>query len=113
MNFTDGDLTTPAPDYLAWILSIDDANDSNHNGIPDFSDDPVVRQVRLALSLTATNLQVSLSGAAGTVCQVQQSPALPAASWQTVQTITLTNDPQVVSVPLPSTATAFWRAQVQ
>jgi hypothetical protein len=36
MEFAGGDLTTPAPDYLTWMLSIDDANDVDENGIPDF-----------------------------------------------------------------------------
>lgn len=40
VDFADGDPATPSPDYRTWVLSIDDANDANHNGIPDFSDDP-------------------------------------------------------------------------
>jgi uncharacterized repeat protein (TIGR01451 family) len=41
VEFLDGDLTTPDPDYLDWRLVINDTNDSNANGIPDLSDDPV------------------------------------------------------------------------
>jgi hypothetical protein len=113
MTFADGDLTTPMADYLNWYLSIDDANDANGDGIPDFSDDPVVKQVKLVLSLTTTNLQLSIGGASGSTCQIQQSPILPATNWQSGQTITVTNDPQVVTVPLPASGPAFWRAQVQ
>jgi hypothetical protein len=115
MDFVDGDPTTSAPDYLSWTLSIDDVNDSNHNGIPDFSDVPqnvTVPQPLLSLSLTTTNLQLAISANVGTICQIQQSASLPA-TWQTVQTITLTNDPQSVSILLPSTPAAFWRVQVQ
>jgi hypothetical protein len=113
MTFADGDLTTASADYLNWILSINDANDANGNGIPDFSDDPVVKHVKLALSLTTTNLQLSIGGANGSVCQVQQSFTLPATNWQIVQTISVTNDPQVLTLPLPASAPAFWRTQVQ
>jgi len=38
--FADGDPSTPSPDYELWVLSINDTNDANANGIPDFSDDP-------------------------------------------------------------------------
>ncbi|MBU6400792.1 MAG: hypothetical protein KGS61_10770, partial [Verrucomicrobia bacterium] len=39
--FATGDPATPEPDYQLWAISIDDTNDANTNGIPDFSDDPV------------------------------------------------------------------------
>jgi hypothetical protein len=115
MDFADGDPTTSAPDYLTWTLSIDDVNDSNHNGIPDFSDFPqtvTVPQPLLSLSLTTTNLQLAISANIGTICQLQQATSLPA-TWQLVQTITITNNPQSLSLPLPTAPTAFWRVQVQ
>jgi len=33
--------------------------------------------------------------------------------WQTILSITLTNDPQTVSLPLPAVAQKFWRVSAQ
>src|SRR4030095_2708247 len=55
VEFNDGDLSTPGvDDYYSWVLSIDDLNDADHDGIPDFSDDPssVALPRRPLLSLT-------------------------------------------------------------
>ena len=116
MVFDDGDLTTAAPDYLTWVLSIDDANDANRNGIPDFSDDPWLsprRQPQLSLFATSTNLQLTIAGDVGSTCLVQQARSLPAPSWQALQTVTLTNAKQLISLPIPATPPAFWRVQLQ
>lgn len=112
VQFADGNPSTPAPDYLVWALSIDDTNDANHNGIPDFSDDPTSGPPppALALSSNSTNLLVSLSGAVGHPLELQQASSLPATNWQTVVSITLTNNPQLIALPLPSATSAFWRA---
>ena len=84
--------------YGTWILSIDDTNDVNHNGIPDFSDDPpstLPSRPSLTLRPTATNLWLTIHGDTGHVHQVQQSLSLPASrtatNWQTVLSVTLTN----------------------
>lgn len=116
VSFTDGDPTTPDPDYVSWILSIDDANDANHNGIPDFSDNPqpvTTHPPRLALSLTSTNLQLSISGASGTVCQLFQASALPITGWQLGPSVTVSNDPQLIVLTVPTNPPVFWRVQVQ
>jgi hypothetical protein len=114
VQFADGDPNTPAPDYLNWVWSIDDTNDANHNGIPDFSDDPQTapppRAPVLALILNSTNLVLSVSGTVGHLHDLQQALSLPSTNWQTVVSVTLTNDPQLVSVPYLPVPAAFWRA---
>jgi hypothetical protein len=106
--------------YGTWILSIDDTNDVNHNGIPDFSDDPpsaLPSRPSLTLRRTATNLWLTIRGDVGHVHQVQDSLSLPASktatNWQTVLSVTLTNSPQDVSLPLPSSTTRFWQIRAQ
>jgi hypothetical protein len=106
--------------YGTWMLSIDDTNDVNHNGIPDFSDDPpsvLPSRPSVTLRPTATNIWLTIRGDIGHVHQVQQSLALPssrtATNWQTVLSVTLTNSPQDVSLPLPSAATRFWQIRAQ
>jgi len=114
IEFDDGEPNTPAPDYLAWVLSIDDTNDANHNGIPDFSDDPAAavapRAPGLALVWNSTNLSFSISGDVGHLHDIQQITDLSTSNWQTLVSVTLTNDSQTVSVPLPQGRAGFWRA---
>jgi hypothetical protein len=113
VQFADGDPNTAEPDYLIWGLSIDDPNDANHNGIPDFSDDPQVvtppHPPSLALTLTSTNVLISISGDVGHMHDIQQTLALPSTNWQTVASITLTNSPAAVPINLPPAQAAFWR----
>jgi hypothetical protein len=114
--FDDGDPSTPVPDYQLWGLSIDDPNDANKNGIPDFSDDPLSalpRRPLLTLTRGATNLFLSISGDVGRTHQIQQTSSLTITNWQTVQTLTLTNDPQIVALPIPAGGAAFWRVSAQ
>ena len=114
VQFADGDPSTGDPDYLVWLLSIDDPNDANHNRIPDFSDDPQTapapRAPLLVVTWSPTNLLLSVSGAVGHLHDIQQSLSLSETNWQTVLSVSLTNDPQVVPVPYPTAPAAFWRA---
>jgi hypothetical protein len=112
-DFDDWDPNTTDPDYVTWGLSIDDTNDFNHNGIPDFSDDPSARRPLFSLTVTASNLLFTIHGDVGHPHQVQESLILPATNWQTVASVTLTNDPQLVAVVLPTTRLKFWRVQAQ
>jgi len=108
--FDDGHLDTAGEDYWYWWLSIDDPNDTDHDTIPDFSDDllPSVRQPKLTLSLGSGNLQLTISDTVGKTNQIQQTISLPT-GWQTIMTLVQTNDPQTVTLPLPS-GPRFWQA---
>ena len=117
VEFNDGDPNTFDDDYYSWMLSIDDLNDADHDGIPDFSDDLATvtppRRPQLALAQGPTNFLLTLSGDLGRLHQVQETTNAASPDWQTVLSITLTNDPQTVSIPLPPTMTRFWRALAQ
>jgi hypothetical protein len=101
--------------YGFWMLSIDDLNDTNRNGIPDFSDDPggkpLARQPSLEVFPTGTNVLLTLHGDVGYTHEIQQISDLSTSNWQTAGSVVLINDPQVVLVPLPSSKTIFWRAR--
>jgi hypothetical protein len=115
VDFEDGDPNTFDQDYYTWFLSIDDSNDSNGNGIPDFSDDPSPTEEPLTvLSLvpTSTNLSLSISGAVGHIQEVQRTSSLSQTDWTNVLSFTLTNSSQTISLPLPAEATSFWRIHV-
>src|SRR5437016_2107190 len=116
VDFEDGAPSTSDPDYLTWVLSIDDTNDSDNDGIPDFSDDPgpiVDRLPLLSLSLGSTNLLLSIRPGLGNVYEVQRVDSLSQTNWTVVLSpLTVTNDPQTVLLPLPTNAAAFWRVHV-
>jgi hypothetical protein len=111
----DGDAGTVYP-FAVWVLSITDTNDVNHNGIPDFSDDPQAaappRRPQLSLASTQTNLLLTIRGDVGHVHSVQQVTALTSTNWQSVLSLTLTNDPVVVPLARPASP-AFWRVLAQ
>lgn len=117
VEFVDGDLNTSGDDYYLWEMSIDDLNDADHDGIPDFSDDPAAvappsRPV-LSLSRTSSNLLLTIEGATNHLHLIQAIDSLSSTNWQTVETLTLTNQSQVVSLPLPSADRQYWRVLAQ
>lgn len=112
-EFQDGDPSTAGDDYYLWVLSIDDMNDSDGDGIPDFSDDPVVlppRRPVLQLTRGTTNLLVQISGDVGRLHQILEATSIPATTWTTNRSLVLTNDPQTVSLPIPPSP-RFWRVR--
>lgn len=114
--FADGYPSTGSPDYPLWVLSINDTNDANANGIPDFTDDPAVvrpRAPQLSLALGPTNLWLTLHGDVGHTNLIQEIGSLASTNWQTTLWLLLTNDPQVVSLPRPAGTAKFWRAAAQ
>jgi hypothetical protein len=115
VDFEDGDPNTSNPDYFYWVLSIDDVNDSNGNGIPDFSDDPggSVRQPTMLLSLSNTNVAFTISSTVGRTVEIQESSSLSQTNWASVSSFATTNDPQVVPLPRPTEGTKFWRLLVR
>lgn len=116
VELNDGDPNTFEDDYYTWALSINDANDSDGDGIPDFSDDPfspLPRRPQLSLAHTSTNLLLTIRGDVGSTCQILEANTITAVTWPVVMTIPLTNDPQTVSLPLPAGGMKFWRARAQ
>jgi hypothetical protein len=114
-DFEDGDLATAEPDYMTWMLSIDDVNDADKDGIPDFSDDPSVAPARrptFSMSFAASNAQMTLSGTVGRVHEIREATSLTLKDWTTVQSVTLASDPQTVSLPPPAGAVRFWQVRV-
>ena len=115
-EFDDWLLSTGEADYYLWVISIDDLNDADSDDVPDFSDDPQVvssRRPLLSLNHGSGNLSLTISGNVGQICEIQEASTIDAASWPPILSVTLTNDPQIVSLPLPSAGTRFWRVRTQ
>ncbi len=115
VTFADGDFTTTEPDYYDWMLSVDDLNDADRDGIPDFSDAPgsvPPRPPRLAVSFGPAEVRLSISGTVAVSHELQEASSLSLGDWSTIRTLSLTNDPQTVTVPLPAGQTRFWRVRV-
>ena len=112
-----GLLQNPTGSYRSWTLAILDSNDADGNGIPDLSDDLITvsppRRPALALALTGGQLSLRISGDLNRTHLVQEAVAPDATNWTTVHSLTLTNDPHVVTLPLPAQSPAFWRVLAQ
>jgi len=117
VEFNDGDLNSVEEDYYAWMLSIDDPNDADHDGIPDFSDDlpsgTPPRAPQLFLVVGPTNLLLNIKDDLGRVHHILETSDLISGSWLTNRSLTLTKDPQTISIPYPATSPKFWRALAQ
>jgi hypothetical protein len=111
VEFLDGYKPTPQEDYWLWGLSIDDPNDTNTNGIPDFSDtpEPPAQTLSLSVSFANNSLLLTVTGPVGHTVQLHESSSLPATFWNTKLSITLTNNPQIIPLPLPTNNHTFWR----
>lgn len=70
------------------------------------------RRPQLSLRLGAGNLLLTVYGDVDHLHQVQESTSVKTPSWQTVQSVILSNDPQTLTLPLPSSA-RFWRVVAQ
>lgn len=113
VEFDDGDpASTPFDaDYFTWQLSINDLNDTDEDGIPDFSDDPTVSQPavpNLAIELGASDILLTITGEMGRMHEILSAGSVASTSWQTNLSVTLTNSPQVILLPRPE-VTTFWQ----
>jgi len=102
--------------YALHLLSIDDLNDRDRDGIPDFSDDPstAARVPILVLTSSRDGLILTIQAEAGMVCDIQESNTLASnANWQTVRTVTLSGSSQEIQLPVPASSAAYWRVRVQ
>lgn len=115
LEFNDGDLDTAEDDYYDWVLSIDDPTDSDGDGIPNFSDDPASvepRRPSLSLQRDTHQLLLTLSGDVGRLHHILESTNLTTGNWRTNLSLTLTSDPQTVSLAPSASGPCFWQAVV-
>jgi hypothetical protein len=116
IDFDDGDLKTSAADYLTWQLSIDDANDLDHDGIPDFTDDPIdenVERPTLRISVANDRPQLEINGQVGKTYEVEETASLREINWGSALAVTLTNRIQTVELPVAGKSTVFWRVKAR
>lgn len=108
LDVMDGHFPTSYEDYTVWLLHILDTNDIDQNGIPDLSDSVTAQALSIAISRWESKVQLTISGAVGRMYRIEQTGILPASRWSTIATFTLTNNPQGVTLDMP-TSNAWWR----
>lgn len=117
LEFYDTNNPTGFYPYGLWMLSIDDLNDANHNGIPDFSDAPasvLPRRPTLSLQIGEVGaLALVLHGEVGHLHEIQSLSDFGSGQWQLASSVTLTNDPQTVILPPAAAGARFWRVKAQ
>jgi hypothetical protein len=114
VDFLDGSPASGEEDYISWMLSIDDPNDSDKDGIPDFSDDPATQPLAPSLKVAAANggFQLSITGESGRTYVVESCSTL-GAGWTPSTNVLMTNQSQAVLLRIPQGQTAFWRVKVE
>lgn len=97
-------------DFNEWMLTISDPNDSDNDGVPNIVDSASVTASAPTMEIikTANGIQLRVHGDMGRVYTLEDTAALPTATWQHATTVTITADPQVIDLPTP-TAPTFWR----
>lgn len=112
IEFLDGEPSDSQPDFTLWTLSIDDMNDTDKDGIPDFSDDlPAAPATPPALALRplGSNFELKITGTTGRVHTVETTTNLAAGQWSVVTNVTLNASSQSVVLPMQNATSRFWR----
>ncbi len=110
LNFDDGDRRTPLPDYKSWFILISDDKDSNGDGVPDLSDPPQpASPLRISIAQVDRQFTLSVRGDLGKRYDLQFDPELKANTWQVIQTLTLSQNPQILLLPIPTGPGGFYR----
>ncbi|MSU64171.1 MAG: hypothetical protein EXS31_17565 [Pedosphaera sp.] len=110
VEFQDGDLRTADDDFYNWQLSIDDLNDADHDGIPDFSDDPAPQPVTLKIVPSGDRVRIEVSGQAGRAFDLEETSSLVApVKWTFVSGVILLQNVQTIEAPVVGRETAYWR----
>jgi hypothetical protein len=110
--WSDNDLATAELfGYGTYFIGIDDPNDHDSDGIPDLTDPPGNAVLpRLALRRAGDDFVLEIEGELNQTFQLQTAPALTTdPGWTQVDSITLTNSPQTISLPSPTASARFWR----
>jgi hypothetical protein len=110
--WSDNDLATAELfGYGTFFIGIDDPNDHDSDGIPDLTDPPAnAAMPRLTLSWVGDGFMLGIEGELNQTFQLQTAPLLTAdPDWTQVDSITLTNSPQTISLPSAAASAGFWR----
>ena len=110
LTVTDGWLYEPTPDFMDWLIIVDDKNDFDRDGIPDLIDPPTVTATAPSIQIikTQNGIRLMITGDVGRAYTLEDAASLPAAQWLHPTAVTLTASPHILDLPAPTQAT-FWR----
>ncbi|MCS7089827.1 MAG: hypothetical protein RMN51_01055 [Verrucomicrobiota bacterium] len=114
-DFEDGWSGTPEADYRTWFCAVRDPNDSDGDGIPNLSDDPIAdfRATRLWMRRAGTWLELGIEASAVPLsCQLLATARLDVPDWNVVLSAAVTNPSQVLLRFQPTGNAGFWRLRV-
>ncbi len=74
---------------------------------------PRLPNLTLTLGSSISTLLLRVSAEVGTRLDLEETPSLTPATWITTTSLTVTNDPQTVTLPLPTLSPRFYRARLQ
>lgn len=109
--FTDGDLTTPEPDYVDYVMVISDDRDANGNGVPDLGEPLRPQPPRLRVVNEADAVILTIEGSAGFVYTIEATGALDG-EWFEQTTVLMLEPVETVRLPQPWSR-SFWRATAE
>ena len=108
----DGLPATPETgEYQRWFLDIYDPNDSDHNRIPDLSDDlPSAGPISLlGLTLRGASLHLTLTASSGQAVVVEASDTLASPTWTPVTQTNASGGVDEVDLGPQSAGARFYR----
>jgi len=109
IGFRDGLPARPHPgQYQVWNVDLFDPNDWNKNRIPDLTD-PV--EARLSLAVHGAFLDLTVVAQAGISLNLERATSVSSASWEVLQTLTLTSATNTLTFPLRADSSGFYRVR--
>ncbi len=109
--FTDGDPTTPEPDYVDYVMVISDDRDQNDNGVPDLSDPLRPAPPSLSVTSEADAVILTITGSVGFVYTIETTGRL-GGEWIEQTTVLMSAPVETIRLPQPWSG-AFWRATAE
>jgi hypothetical protein len=116
LTVEDGDPATSMVDFIDWVLSIDDPNDTDGDLIPDLTDDPFAPPAEppeLSLGRAAGQLLFTIESERGRTFELEEVSSVTETNWTMTLSGTLTNEVHTISWPVPSEPLRFWRVSVR
>lgn len=111
VRITNGVMASLDPLFRDWLWRIVDLNDSDHDGIPDLSDDAPAFPPLLSLQRTDQSLDLKMSGEPDAAYVLESAETLTKqGTWLSEQNVTIPPSGSTNLILSAGTKSKFWRA---